>query len=130
LVKFSEIRESKYLFLIIIILKVLQSCTNLRELSFFLIKKTSISIKDFKSLIQPMWKFLAINVFNLVCSAKDKEYILDILDFAPRTSLIMWFHLWWSRIVSKSFFINTDLNCWTCGEIAEILFLIWLQKKY
>ena len=59
----------------------------------FLIKKTSVAMGDLKDYICPAWRFLAMNVFSSNCSAKNKEYILDILSSAPRISSIVWSYL-------------------------------------
>ena len=44
------------------VLDILESCTKQREPSFFLIKKTSVVIKDFKGFILPIQRFSAINM--------------------------------------------------------------------
>jgi len=55
---------------------------------FFLIKKTSIAIEDFKGIIYPVYMFSIINTSNSNCSTGDKEYTLNNLSLVLRTSLI------------------------------------------
>jgi len=59
----------------------------------FLMKKTSIAMEDFKSLIYLVWIFSAMNISSFECSVVNREYIFDDLYSALGTSLIAWFYL-------------------------------------
>jgi len=60
----------------------------------FLMKKTSIIMGDFKSLIHLVWIFSAMNVFSFEYSIVNREYIFDDLDSALEIILTAWFYLW------------------------------------
>ena len=62
---------------------------------FFLIKKTSIAIENFKGIIYLVHMFSTINTSNSNCSTGDKEYTL------------------------KSSFTKTDSDCYIYEEIEE-----------
>ena len=51
-----------------------------------------------------------MNTSNFIYSTENKEYILDILDLASRTSLIAWSHLQLSNRILKFSLVNTNSN--------------------
>ena len=51
-------------------------------------KKTSMTIRDFKGPICPVQRFSAMNVSNSDCSIKNKKYIFDNLGLVPNISLM------------------------------------------
>jgi len=55
---------------------------------FFLIKKTSIAIENFKDIIYSVHMFSTINTYNSNYSTGDKEYTLNNWSLVLRTSLI------------------------------------------
>lgn len=83
-----EIKKSRYLFLIMSILRFLQSCTRQRSSSFFLIKNTSIVIRNFKSCICLVLRFFVINKSNSDYFVGNREYIFDNLGSIPEISSI------------------------------------------
>ena len=46
-------------------------------------------MEDFKSLIQPVWRFSAIYIFSWDCSTGDREYTFYDLGFVLEISLIL-----------------------------------------
>ena len=88
-----KIRGSEYLFLIMITLNILQSYTNWRELSFFLIKNTGIVIRNLERYILPVWRFSARKLLSSNCSVGNSKYTLDNLGSASDTNSIAQYDL-------------------------------------